>query len=414
MFVVCCVKSKTTYNRIVHMFPSFEWEEFFFNIDEIRERLVFADYSFAIVDKELHWANELIEIFSSRNIPIIFFEKDFVKLENELKEWQAKMLSESSKDSKVRDESEDKNEYVSNVKVVSKVIEKVVEVPVYKPIFSSLQRRVAVFSLSERAGSSFLVLNVAKALASRNIAVTVVELPYQAPYLYDAVGLINSINDDNGFISYPHLIADGNKDFDKNKVLIVDDIFWVVMDPQLTRINLDNWNFEKTILLLDVNRDSSVTLIDAGYSVPFEFVKELISSVDISFVVIDCLPADIMANYDKLKAFSKLKSEGKQIFFIFNKFNSGINKKQLLSYMKVEPLSYVPYINPEYVYRCAYTARIPYDMKEIKEILDPCFSSIISKIVPSDLLSKVSGNLNNKDKTNKKSFIISLFNKKED
>lgn len=416
MFVICCVKSKTTYNRIVNMFPSFEWEEYFFNIDEIRERLVFSEYSFAIVDKELHWVGDLIEVFEARNIPIIYFEKDFSKLEAELKEWQAKMITEKAKDNKSVEKpaDEEKHKYESNVKIVSKIVEKIVEVPVYKPLYSPLQRRVAVFSLSERAGSSFMVVNLAKALSARNISVTVVELPYQAPYIFDSVGLINSINEDNAFVSYPHIIADGSRDFNKDNVMIVDDIFWVVIDPQLSLIDLGKWNFEKSMMLLDVNRDSAVTLIDAGYSVPLDVVKELLVSVDIAFVIVDCYPADIMSNYLKLKTFTQLKNDGKQVFFIFNKFNPGINKKHLLSYMKVDPLAYVPYINPEYIYKCAYSAQIPYDLKEIKDILDPSFSAIIKTIVPPELFVKISGDSKNLNKANRKGLLSSLLNKKED
>ena len=392
MFAICCVKSKTTYNRIINMFPSFEWEEYFFSIDDVRERLVFSEYNFAVVDNELHYSSDLIGLFNAKNIPVIYFEKDFGKLEDELKGWQAKMISEKTKHDEVSPDTVENAEYKSNVKIVQKVVEKVVEVPVYKPMYSPLQRRVGIFSLSERAGSSFLVTNLAKALSSRNISVSVIELPYETPYLFDTVGMINSIDaDENKYVSFQHLISEGFRELDRNKVIIVDDISWVLVDPQLARIKPEKWNLDKTMLLLDIARDSAVSIMDAGYSVPESDIKGIMNVIDMAYVVVDCVPADIMGNLSRLKLFTQLKKEGKQVFFIINKFNSGINKKQLLSFMNVEPLAYVPCISPDYIYSCFYTAKIPYEKKEVKDILDPCFSSIISKIVPPDFLPKTPG-----------------------
>lgn len=406
MFAICCVKSKTTYNRIINMFPSFEWEEYFFNIDDIRERLVFSEYNFAIVDNELHFSSELLDVFKTKDIPVIFFEKDFGDLENELKAWQAKMIVDKSANDIQPPEPP---AYVSNVKIVEKVVEKIIEVPVYKSMYSPMQRRVGIFSLTERAGASFLVINLARALASRNIAVSVVELPYQMPYLFDSVGLMNSIDEENKYVSYSHIIADGSRELEKNKVLISDDISWVLMDPQLPKVNLERWNFEKTMMLLDVSRDSAVTLIDAGYSVPENTLKELIGVLDLVFVVSDCVPAEIMGNIEKLKMYKQLISDGKQVFFVLNKYNAGINKKYLLNYMDIEPLAYIPFVNPEYIYGCYYTAKIPYDKKEIKEILDPCFSTIIKNIIPPEFLLKISGETNKP----KKKGLLSSFLKRE-
>jgi len=275
------------------------------------------------------------------------------------------------------------NKEKSKVKVVEKEVEKTVTV--YKPM--PLHKRVGIFSLSERAGSSFLTVNLAMALSFNKIDVSVVEFPYQKPYLYDYISLENYLQDNNSkFLSIPHLIADSSSEVKKSDFTVYKDISWIVVDPKLNNTVSEKWSFEKSIRLLDLCRESIVTLVDVGYISDENTIKDIISIIDIVFIVIDSNPADIMCNIHKLAFFKSLSY--KSVYFVLNKWNSGVDKKELLNYLDINPLAFIPFVDPTLIYKCAYSATIPFESKDVQAILNDSFSILLKNIVPSELISE--------------------------
>lgn len=417
--LVCCMKSKDSYNRIINFQENkrIEWEEFINDIDDIREKMLYTNYDIAIIDEKLWWKDECIELLNRKGVKVIIFQGDFEEVTNQIiKELpDEEPVIEQVLNFSTEDNTKILNKPIENepeIKYIPKIeyIEREVKVPVtvYQSVYAGIQNKVIlVLNLTERAGSTFFSLNLAKAFASNNILTSVVEPPLKTPYIFDSVGLDKRLNitdeNSNKFYSYAHEIFD-NKKIESNREAINDGIVWIVPDPKLPKIK--EWDYLKMMKLLYVSKRASINIIDCGYSYKNKCVQEILSEADMILVIIDPLPADIMQNDETLEELITMKKDGFPIEFIINKWNKGVNKKELLNFLDIIPLMYVPYISPEFVYKATYNCKIAYEYEEVKEDLQDIFLRLIEKFVPKDLLKKDSTKEN-------KNLFKSLFRSKK-
>lgn len=398
--LVCCMKSKDSYNRIINFQENnrIEWEEFINDLDEIREKILYSNYDMAIVDEKLWWKEECIELLSRKGVKVIIFEGDFEEVTNSIiKELPEEQIVEEVLNFSTEEDKEILNKAIENtheIRYVPKIeyIEKEVKVPVtiYQSVYAGIQNKVIlVLNLTERAGSTFFSLNLAKAFASNNILTSIVEPPFKKPYIFDSVGLEKRLNitdeNKNTFYSYAHEIFN-NKKIESNKETINDGIVWIVPDPRLPIIN--EWDYLKMMKLLYVSKKASINIIDCGHNFKNNCVQEILSEADMILVLIDPLPADIMQNNEILEELIKLKTNGFPVEFILNKWNKGVNKKEILNFLNIEPLMYIPFITPEFIYKATYNCKIPYEYEEVKEELQNIFLRLMEGLVPKSLLKK--------------------------
>ena len=97
-----------------------------------------------------------------------------------------------------------------------------------------------------------------------------------------------------------------------------------------------------------------------------------------SLVVIDPLPSSMLTGYERLCA---LRTEGSPLTYIVNKYNDGVDRRELLQFLNVSKPIYVPMVAPEAVYGAEYACRTVYDMAQAKKMLQAPFKEILSLLL---------------------------------
>ncbi len=260
---------------------------------------------------------------------------------------------------------------------------------------------VAIVNLSKRAGSTFLTLNLAKKLSEIHILASIIEAPFE-PYIYDHIGLEQMIarSNNNQLYSIPHIIYE-EKRIEKARETIENGIMWLVPDPRKSNIHEEKWTYHHMIKLLYSSRKANIMLLDIGSNIEHHSMEPLINEADLVLLVIDPMPAEIMANQTLLKRFLELRNEGLPIEMVINNWTRGVEKKDLLHALKVKPLSFIPHVDLTYIHQAVYQCIIPFELEEVKVKLQEPLLTILKKIVPKDILIE--------KEPNKKSWIKNWF-----
>ncbi len=246
-------------------------------------------------------------------------------------------------------------------------------------------KNIGVVSLSKGAGASFFCMNFAKAL-SEFMKVSVIEMPLLKPYMYYYLGL-NALCAEEivDFTSYAHLINEC-KALKSNYYVHSKDnnIYWIISDA--SKYQIDDWDFTKMMRLLYMPKPSSMNIVDLGDKLFDPSISNIIEQFYMILVIIDPMIPDLLNSYEFLEKIKALGEENAiHIEYIINKYNKGINNNDLLDFLGVKPLVYLPHINSKHIYNAVYNAEIPYNNSDVKNELLPEFNKLLKFIVPKEI-----------------------------
>ncbi|MCX6383506.1 MAG: hypothetical protein NTV16_03340 [Actinobacteria bacterium] len=261
--------------------------------------------------------------------------------------------------------------------------------PIKNIIYKALENKLIIIGgLSKGAGSTFLSVNLAKALTDLKIRTSVIEPPLDEPYLFYYLGIDKALSIkcmENNFYSYPHAIDNGQKII-KNMGTIIDDIIWIMPSPFENKI--ESWDHIKMLMLLDAARRSPINIIDVGTNYEHESIESILSGADMFLIAVNPLPAELNKNKSNIERLIKLKKEGLPIEFVINHYTPAITKRALSEYFKTTPLIYTPAVETRYIQECANKYKIPITHPQISEKLFAPISEIIKNIIPLDILKE--------------------------
>ena len=393
-FIICCLNIKESYARITNHFkghPYIGFEEFTGDIDEVKNKFLYKKWQYAVVDRKLPWKDEAVKFFKKNNIPIIYFDDDYQEVIRSIKDKVTKPLEDEI------DDSYERPFKGTEVRYVEKPITKIVERKIYTGIEKKL---IIVSNLTRCSGATTITLSLAKYLSNLGILSSVIEPPIDSPAIFNCIGIAERLSKsgegyEDNFYSYPHEIASGKRI--KNKAeFIFDNIVWIVPDDRKEVV--DNWKYDQMLKLIYISNIAPITLIDVGDNLNHEAVRPLLSLVDLVLVVIDPFPTNFYINRNKLLNLEKLKSDGCPINFIMNKWNSGIEEKEFLDFIKVKPLAFIPAIDLGILYKANYQYKIPLCYKEVSDLLDKPLAKICSLFIPKEFEIGISKNKSIKKK----------------
>lgn len=240
---------------------------------------------------------------------------------------------------------------------------------------------IGVMSLTPRAGSTFLSVNLARALADRKILVSLIEFPYNEPYIYDLIGISNYTT-----VSYYPVVHEINENniIYRDDITIIEDIMYLINDP--TRERIDDWNDDKTSKLLYAAKDSLISIIDIGHH--YNLIEPILHEFDIIFVMYNAMPPELMANFNIFEKIMDYNRKRNNVRFVLNNDNDGINKKELNHYLGIKPDLSIPRLPEEWIYGAAYKKKVPYQISKYKETFDDLFDPIYKEIMPNGFLKK--------------------------
>lgn len=275
------------------------------------------------------------------------------------------------------------------IRVKEHIKEQVKEKVVIQQNFISIpQNTIGIVSLSMKGGSSFVSMNLAEAIQSYDISVSVLDNPSHKEgkaYLFDILNFEMYEESNKPFYSVPHIISQNTK-LDREKYFEDAKIHWLITDRR--KEVLDTWNYEATLKYIHSSK-SSVALIDIGYLSDKDPFWEVIADLDLILVLIDPIPQELFANANMLNRFYSLMKESNNILFVFNKWNEGINVNLLKeTQLDIKNSIKIPYIEPKLIYESIYNAEIPYEKEMVRNQLEEPFFQIMKLIIP-DLEKKV-------------------------
>ena len=246
-------------------------------------------------------------------------------------------------------------------------------------------KNIGVVNLSQGAGSTFFTMNFAKAI-SEFMKVSVIELPILKPYIYYYLGL-NALCSENlvDFTSYAHII-DENKPMQGSFYVHAknNNIYWLISDA--TKYQIENWDATKMMRLLYMPKSSSLNIVDLGDKLFDLSVISIIEQFYMILVIIDPMIPNVLNSFEYLEKIKSLQEKkGIHIEYIVNKYSSGIDNNDLLSFLDVKPITYIPYINSKNIYKAVYEADIPCSISDVKNELYPAFNKLLKIIVPKEI-----------------------------
>lgn len=245
------------------------------------------------------------------------------------------------------------------------------------------ETNICILDLSQGAGATFLTLNLAKKLSSY-IKVTVIEKPLKTPKIYYTIGIENKVDK---FIDYSNFI-DKNLSLPNNQMYTEDDIKYLISNPYNKLIN--EWDEQKMLKLIQQTK-TPLKLIDIGTEID-NYFHNMFEHIDCIIVVIDPYIPNILANMKKLKEIKNLEKIKKvNVKYVINKFNSGIDKTELLNNMDIDPIAFIPFIESQLLYRATNESKIPYNYKKVKKQIDKSLEKIAKIILPKEINIKKRG-----------------------
>jgi len=199
------------------------------------------------------------------------------------------------------------------------------------------------------------------------------EAPYMRDSLiYDSIGIEKRFSN-REFASFYTLVKKrkyirGIKNMDAG-------VNWALMTSYESKTGSALTALEEARLINNIYGD--VIICDMGSEIKISRLDEM----DKIICVVDPMPSRLVGSrtvYQKLK---EEEHKGKEIIWIINKANGGINKKCFREYMKIKKPITIPLIRPEHFYTAEYNCRIPFEQREIKSKVRPQFEEIVKHII---------------------------------
>lgn len=389
--LVFCIKLKESFRRIQNTLKidnNLELEEFIPNLEALQSNIAIKHYDIAVIDEKLSWKEEALDLLNKKGTSIILFKGNFKKTISEI---YNKMPGSACDEASSNKNTETLSPYPNLNYYKNSTLHAIEENPTKAgpALFNGIENKlIIVGSLSHGAGSTFLSINLAKALTDLKIRTSVMEPPINEPTLFYYLGLDKKLATKctgNTFYSYPHLINGGLKP-PKNKETIIDNIVWLIQNPMEGAI--DNWDHLKTIMLLDSSKRSPINIIDAGVNYSHESIEPLICAADLLLIVLNPISHELRKNKDKINELIKLKKGGLQVLFIVNYYTPSITKKDLSLYFKNIPLIYIPAIKTKYIQEAANKQVVPLAHPKISQMLFNPISEIVKNIIPVEVLKE--------------------------
>lgn len=221
--------------------------------------------------------------------------------------------------------------------------------------------KIGVFSFIKTSGTSFVATSLAKYLADqRKQSVAYIELKHaesNESLLYDALGMEQRFAS-RDFISFYTEIKE--KKYIKKLKNMDSGINWALRSPKDRELRIMLTPLEETRLLHNINGDYVVC--DLGN----QYYQESMDEMDIIIGVIDPMPSNLLASKVQFQNFRMQELGGRRLLWIINKYNDGVNRKLLKSFLKIKNPVMIPLIPAEWFYVAQYQCRLPFEQPEIK------------------------------------------------
>lgn len=244
--------------------------------------------------------------------------------------------------------------------------------------------KIGVVPLCQGAGATLVATSIGKLISgNEKMKVTFVEIVKQKDigrkYTYDSLGIDKRFAGRNfNDIFQLNLLGKTTRGLTN----IDDGINWILHKPVIEKIELKREMGSK----IDGNFDNIRIINNAPGDViicDFEIhsqMMELLTDMDVLIVVIDPMPSAVFAGFQILAYCRSLEEKGHRVFWVINKDNGGINKRELHQFLKLKELHYIPFIKADELYSAEYNCMLPVSGRQIRVVLEKPLNKIIKSI----------------------------------
>ena len=378
MKIVSILKSQASYERIKNElhYPEVNWQ-LETSIERLRSALSTDYFDLVILDHTIDNFDQIIELLDYKQIKILIFRGKYDEIVREVERKITDYLKEEILEDKIHSESlKASQDEQGHVRIMVKEVVKTerVEIPVIQNMANSV---ITFVNLSERAGSTFIASNVARSFAKRDVPVTLYESPIGTVDAYYTMGFYD---ESKSYYSYREAMQNTGR-IDRAKLPYTQGIRVAVNEPGFDAFK---WSEKDTLKLMA--SQSGINIVDLGWNYEDPLVRDILNISNVVYVVIDPILTQIVRNEKRLEDFEKLKFEGMDIRFIFNKFDNAINRTKFEEGFNLKSKVIIPFIPAKDIYNSYYKSEYEFlvDNSLLGEELDQSFHSILLEYLTLD------------------------------
>ncbi len=230
------------------------------------------------------------------------------------------------------------------------------------------RQKIGMLGLSKGAGAGFLAVNLSRMLVLHNgCRPGVAELGSGG--LYDSLGMDKRFAGKDYFPFHQAVASERSLRGKNNEYFGIN---WVLRTPEEKDLTL---NFEQRLRI--TANASGDPLFCSFAGVPEEESLRLLCEMDHVVLVVDPLPSRILPAYRFL---CELRKRDFPLTYVINKWNGGVDRKELLQYLQIKEPVYIPAIPSELIYGAEYACRPVMDMASAEDYLQQAMEKLSAKI----------------------------------
>jgi len=238
------------------------------------------------------------------------------------------------------------------------------------------KQKIGVVGMSECAGVTLTATSIAKALSrleDRNVTfLEVGGLRGKRSLIYDAAGMDKRFKT-REFTRFYRDIKNGENIRGKSNP--DEGVNWCLITPEDVKDEIELTPIENVRLINNISGDIIVCDISNC-----DNSADYLLDMDTAVFVIDPMPSRMISGYPFMREVKRIEYKGKKVIWVINKYNPGINKRELRDFLKLKEYYKIPFIAAENFYSAEYNCKIPYENKDIRVGLEEFISGIVSGI----------------------------------
>ncbi len=235
----------------------------------------------------------------------------------------------------------------------------------------SQQFHIGVTGLGQSVGTTFVATFLAFYFAGKGNSVTFTQCLTASRcngLLYDSVAMDQRFSNRQFHDVYRMISEDkpvrGTRNMEKG-------INWILPTPWILQQERD----------FDSARRARLIQSAKGEICIFDFAAEAewdchLADMDKLIVVTDPMPSKLIRSKERFQRLKSLELSGLDTRWLVNKDNSGVSRRQIVSYLRNKKLLWIPQFAPELFYADEFACRFSWENKEIKSKLLDVFTKV--------------------------------------
>lgn len=238
--------------------------------------------------------------------------------------------------------------------------------------------KIGIIGLGEGVGTTFVATALAFCIAAEGKGVSYVELGNPATrksLFFDSVAMDKRFASREFYDFYQGAVEG---DFLKRRENREMGINWCLITPADCKegITLQNEQLQRLVGSID----DEICIYDMDSRIMDDKETPLLMQMDILIGVVDPMPSKMLGSAEVHGMFERAAARGVPLFYVVNRNNSSVVRKEVHNYLKTNDLIWVPLLRQECFFDDEYNCRFHWNNKEIHRNIVDSLDMIVKKI----------------------------------